>query len=47
MEKRLVYFYFMKNDPERIQKVVSQHIEYWTKCNPKEYMGGPFADKTV
>lgn len=43
---RFVYFYLMKNEPEKIQSAVPLHVEYWKKCNPKGYMGGPFADRS-
>ncbi len=32
----------MKNEPERISRVVPEHIVYWHDCNPDEYPGGPF-----
>ncbi|MCL4536224.1 MAG: YciI family protein [Nitrospirae bacterium] len=46
MGKRFVFFYFMKKEPEKIRAVVPSHIEYWKTCNLKEYLGGPFSDKS-
>ncbi len=44
--KRYVYFYFMKNEPEKIGRIVPEHIAYWRSCNPLDYKGGPFADRS-
>ena len=46
MGKRFVYFYFMKNDPVKIQQVVPSHIKYWKESNLKNYMGRPFSDRS-
>lgn len=46
MAKKFVYFYFMKNMPEKIGEVVPLHIAYWKKQNLENYSGGPFADRT-
>ncbi len=46
MTKRFVYFYFMKQEPGRIQPAVPWHVAYWKKCNLQEYLGGPFADRS-
>ncbi len=45
-EKRFVYFYFMRKQPERIQSVVPAHVTYWREHDPKGYLGGPFADRS-
>ena len=44
--QRFVYFYFNRNEPEKIRQVVPAHIEYWKTANIQGYMGGPFADRT-
>jgi uncharacterized protein YciI len=44
--KHFVYFYFNRNEPEKIRQVVSDHVQYWKAANLKGYMGGPFADRT-
>jgi uncharacterized protein len=46
MRKQFMYFYFMKNEPDKIKSTVPSHIEYWEKCDLKGYQGGPFADRT-
>ncbi len=46
MGKRFVYFYFMRIEPDKIQSVVPLHVEYWGNRNLKEYLGGPFADRS-
>jgi len=40
-EKRFVYFYFNRNDPEKIRQVVPAHVQYWKATNLNKYMGGP------
>lgn len=45
-DKHFVYFYFNRNEPEKIRQVVPAHVEYWKAANLKEYRGGPFADRT-
>lgn len=44
--KRFIYFYFNRNEPEKIRQVVPAHVEYWHTANPEGYMGGPFGDRT-
>ena len=44
--RRFVYFYFNRNEPEKIRQVVLAHIKYWKTANIQGYMGGPFADRT-
>ena len=46
MEKRFVDFYLMKSARERIPQVVPAHVAYWKKAHLKDYMAGPFADRT-
>jgi uncharacterized protein YciI len=44
--KRFVYFYFNRLDPEKIRRVVPAHVDYWKTANLKDYLGGPFSDRT-
>ena len=44
--KRFVYFYFNRNELEKIRQVVPAHVQYWKAANLTGYMGGPFADRT-
>jgi uncharacterized protein YciI len=46
MVKRYVYFYFMKNDPDKARSIVPSHVAYWKERNPEGYLGGPFADRS-
>lgn len=46
IERQFVYFYFNRNEPEKIGQVVPAHVQYWKTANLKEYMGGPFGDRT-
>ena len=45
-DKRFVYFYFNQNEPEKIRQLVPAHVGYWKTANLKEYLGGPFGDRT-
>lgn len=45
-KRRFLYFYFNRNEPEKIRQVVPAHVEFWKEANLKEYMGGPFSDRT-
>ena len=44
--RRFIYFYFNRNEPERIGQVVPAHVQYWKTLDLKEYEGGPFADRS-
>ncbi len=46
MNKRYIYFYFMKREPEKIKQIIPSHIEYWHSHSLENYLGGPFADRT-
>ncbi|NOZ04257.1 MAG: hypothetical protein GXO92_06585 [FCB group bacterium] len=46
VEKRFAYFYFMKNDPNKIRAIVPAHIGYWKGLDLPSCSGGPFADKS-
>jgi uncharacterized protein YciI len=43
--KRFVYFYFNREEPDKIRQVVPVHMQYWKTANLKGYIGGPFADR--
>ena len=45
-DKRFVYVYFNRNEPEKIRRVVAAHVQYWKTANLIGYMGGPFGDRT-
>jgi uncharacterized protein YciI len=44
--KRFVYFYFMKEEPDRIRAIVPSHVEYWRGLELAGHTGGPFADRS-
>lgn len=43
-EKHFVYFYFNRNDLEKIRLTVPAHEQYWKSANLRDYLGGPFGD---
>ena len=45
-DRRFLYFYFNRDEPERIGQIVPAHIQYWKAANLQGYMGGPFSDRT-
>jgi uncharacterized protein YciI len=45
-ETRFIFFYFNRNEPEKIRRVVPVHVQYWKNANLTEYRGGPFRDRT-
>ena len=44
--KRFAFFYFMKNEPEKIGQNVAAHIEHWKVSELPDYLGGPFSDRS-
>jgi uncharacterized protein YciI len=44
--RRFVYFYFNRNEPEKVRQVVPAHVGYWKTADLQEYRGGPFSDRT-
>ena len=44
--RRFIYFYCNRAEPERIRQVVPAHVQYWRVSDLKEYLGGPFADRS-
>jgi uncharacterized protein YciI len=44
--RRFIYFYLNRNEPEKIREVVPAHIRYWKTADLKSYSGGPFADRS-
>lgn len=45
-DKRFVFFYFNRNEPEKIRRVVPAHVRYWKTAGVPGYLGGPFGDRT-
>lgn len=42
---RVAYFYFMKEEPDRVRDVAPRHASYW-QVELDRYRGGPFADRS-
>lgn len=45
-QRRFLYFYFNRNEPDKVRQAVPDHIQYWKAANLRGYLGGPFADRT-
>jgi uncharacterized protein YciI len=43
---RFLYFYFMKDAPDRVRATAQAHATYWRSLELRDYLGGPFADKS-
>jgi uncharacterized protein YciI len=43
---RILYFYFMKDAPDRVRAAAPGHAAYWRGLALREYLGGPFADRS-
>ncbi len=43
---RCSYIYFMKENPDRVAAVAPEHAAYWRGPELREYLGGPFADRS-
>jgi uncharacterized protein YciI len=44
--KRFIYFYFNRNEPEKVRQVVPAHVGYWKTAGLDGYMGDPFGDRS-
>ncbi|HEV8559263.1 MAG TPA: YciI family protein [Actinophytocola sp.] len=43
---RFLYFYLMKDAPDRVRATAPQHAAYWRQLGLRDYQGGPFADRS-
>jgi uncharacterized protein YciI len=43
---RFLYFYLMKDAPARVQPTAPRHAAYWHDLGLRDYLGGPFADRS-
>jgi hypothetical protein len=43
---RFLYFYLMKDAPARVQATAPGHAAYWHDLGLRDYLGGPFADRS-
>jgi uncharacterized protein YciI len=43
--RRFIYFYFNRSEPEKVRQLVPIHVQYWITAGLRGYMGGPFSDR--
>jgi uncharacterized protein YciI len=43
---RIAYFYWMRDDPDRVGAVAPEHAAYWRDLGLPGYLGGPLADRS-
>lgn len=43
---RIAYFYWMKDDPDRVGAIAPEHAAYWRDLGLPGYLGGPLADRS-
>jgi uncharacterized protein YciI len=43
---RVLYFYLMKDATDRVGAVAPDHAAYWRGLGVREYVGGPFRDRS-
>jgi hypothetical protein len=43
---RFLYFYLMKDVPDRVRAAAPKHAAYWRELGLRDYLGGPFADRS-
>ncbi len=44
--ERFLFFYLIKDEPDRVRSVAPQHAAYWADLKLPGYIGGPFADRS-
>ena len=43
---RIVHFYSMRPEPDRVRAIAPEHVAYWHGLDLRGYLGGPFADRS-
>jgi uncharacterized protein YciI len=43
---RVLYFYLMGDATDRVRAVAPDHAAYWRGLRLREYLGGPFTDRS-
>lgn len=43
---RVLYFYLMRDATDRVRAVAPDHAMYWRGLRLREYLGGPFTDRS-
>lgn len=43
---RFLYFYMMRDAPDRVRSAAPEHAAYWREHGLRHYLGGSFADRS-
>jgi uncharacterized protein YciI len=43
---RFLYFYLMRDVADRVRTVAPEHAAYWRELGLRDYLGGPFVDRS-
>jgi uncharacterized protein YciI len=43
---RVLYFYLMRDATDRVRAVAPDHAAYWRELGLRNYLGGPFTDRS-
>jgi uncharacterized protein YciI len=43
---RFLYFYLMRDVPDRVRAAAPEHAAYWRALGLRDYLGEPFADRS-
>jgi uncharacterized protein YciI len=43
---RFLYFYLMRDAPDRVRATAPKHASYWRELKLPGYLGGPLADRS-
>ena len=43
---RIVHFYSMRQEPDRVRAIAPEHVAYWHGLGLRGFLGGPFADRS-
>jgi hypothetical protein len=46
MSAQCAYFYFMRNDADRVGATAPHHAAHWRELGMDDYAGGPFEDRS-
>lgn len=46
MTARYAYFYFMRDEADRVRATAPQHVAHWRELGLTDYVGGPFEDRS-
>jgi uncharacterized protein YciI len=43
---RFLFFYLMRDAPDQVRAVAPRHAGYWRERQLRDYLGGPFGDRS-